>query len=316
MNLRALGSAPFHMKVKFHAFPGMDLLHGKEPGIVSGDGVYEETWITPYKWRREVTLGNYHAVETHNDRTRKMQASSDYEPSRVLMLLDALLNPISRDALSPELQQPRIHWKMDRPSVQGHPLVRVSNSYNVSNHISGGTTYLFLPKGLLIQSNESNIVTTWEDDAVFGGRVVPGHISIQVGAARDLLTAEVEVGEPGEPDAEAFDLPGDPADPGMTLRPLHWYEVRVRGSERASSSGSNGPEMVARTIMDRHGAMREFEILYAALGPGKPGSDSSEARHWVGGIIEGTQRPAEIDGSPCEIAFQVYSVILPQQQTH
>jgi hypothetical protein len=94
MNLRALNSDPFHMKVKFTALPGLELLQKREkPHIITGDGAYEETWMGPHHWRREVTFGGYHAVEVESPQGRKMQYSSDYEPSRVLMLLDALFSP-------------------------------------------------------------------------------------------------------------------------------------------------------------------------------------------------------------------------------
>src|SRR5271170_6463978 len=83
MNLRVFGAAPFHMKVVFTALPGLELLDKKKkPQIITGDGVYEETWIAPHHWRREVSLGSYHAVEVESQAGRKMQASSDYEPSR------------------------------------------------------------------------------------------------------------------------------------------------------------------------------------------------------------------------------------------
>jgi len=58
MDLRMPGSASFRMKVTFHAFPGVEFLNLKEkPQIVNGDGLYEETWLSPHEWRREVTLG-------------------------------------------------------------------------------------------------------------------------------------------------------------------------------------------------------------------------------------------------------------------
>lgn len=37
MNLRMPGSAPFHMKVVFHALPGIEMT--KKPQIVIGDGI-------------------------------------------------------------------------------------------------------------------------------------------------------------------------------------------------------------------------------------------------------------------------------------
>jgi hypothetical protein len=317
MDIRALGSAPFHMKVKFHAFPGMELLPKEKSEIVSGDGVYKETWISPNQWRRAVTLDNYHAIETHSDRARKMQASSDYEPSRVLMLMEALLNPIRRYLLSSELLEHRIHWKIDRSSVQCHPFVRISNSADVSSHITGGTAYVFLPEGLLLQSNESDSVTTWQGDALFEGNVVPKHISIQAGAVRDQLTAEVEVEEPAKLDSAAFDLPGGAADPGMTLRPLHGNGIRPPELIGGNVSGAAYPDMITRYIIERRGVIREFEIIYAIDPPGNAGSDPKDvARHLADAIRQTKFRPAEIDGSPSEITVGQYWFTLPQQQAH
>src|ERR1035437_6846742 len=58
MNLRGPGATPFHMKVVFDALPGLELLGKKEKAqIMTGEGVYEEAWISPHQWRRAVTLG-------------------------------------------------------------------------------------------------------------------------------------------------------------------------------------------------------------------------------------------------------------------
>lgn len=66
------------MKVTFHAFPGMDFSRPGKSEILIGDGAYEETWLSPRKWRREVTFGSYHALEVRAQGARKFQASSDY----------------------------------------------------------------------------------------------------------------------------------------------------------------------------------------------------------------------------------------------
>jgi hypothetical protein len=307
MNLRTPGSAPFHMKVKFHAFPGVELLPPGKSEIVAGDGLYEETWISPQQWRREVTLGSYHAVETHNDRVRKIQVSSDYEPSRVVMLMEALLSPIARYALSPDLQTHPFHWKTDRFSISGHTFVRIAASADVSSHITRGTAYVFLPSGILLQSNVNDLVTTWQDDVVFAGKVVPRHISIQAGAVRDLLTAELMVENPGTLDPAAFDFPGEPADPGMTLRPLTGYADRPPEAIKTSgfvSEQETYPDMIMHGIVDRRGSLREVEVIYMQAIGGTAATDSPQrltdaARHYK-------FRPAEIDGSPCESTYGIF----------
>ena len=52
MNLRTAGSPPFHMKVVFHALPGLVLDEKESSQTISGDGTYDEIWISPKRWRR------------------------------------------------------------------------------------------------------------------------------------------------------------------------------------------------------------------------------------------------------------------------
>jgi hypothetical protein len=298
MNLRMPGSAPFHMKVAFHAFPGVELI--KKPQILTGDGVYEETWLSPRQWRREVTLGSYHAIEVQSDRVRKMQASSDYEPSRVLMLLEGLLNPIPRNYVSPDLIDIHRGWNLKRGTAGNLEYMRISSTF-----VSGErghtfiTAYLFLANGLLVQSNESGLMTGWQDDIVFAGKVVPKHFAVQ-GAGQNLLTAEVKVEAAGTADPAVFELPGEQAEPGMTLRPLHFFEAK-RIADLGSGFTYLGYAPSAnsfRGVLDRHGVLREVEVTTA--------QDLEELRKVLDGFRHEPYHPAEIDGSPCEFAMKFF----------
>jgi hypothetical protein len=267
MNLRADGAAPFHMKVTFHAFPGIELLKPKEtPEIITGDGIYEETWISTRKWGREVTLGNYHAVEVQSGTSRKMQASSDYEPSRILMLLDALLNPVPRQRLSRDLGGD-LRWKIEKQTAGELSYVLISaTDERMPDHDFNKLAYIFLPGGLLVRSNENNLVISWDHHALFAGRVCPQHLTIQ-GGGRDLLTADITVEAPGQLDPGAFELPGQEADPGTTLRPFHFYEVKGPNgwawcsATEISQTAHPYKFFPFREIIDRHGVIREFEVL-------------------------------------------------------
>jgi hypothetical protein len=295
MDLRMPGSTPFHIKVVFHAFPGLVLDKQESSQIISGDGTYEETWLAPKRWRREVTLGSYHAVEVQSATARKMQASSDYEPSRVLMLLEALLYPVPRDLFTPSLMEGHPRWKIENGAVGGLSYVKISRT---SGPYDDMHAYLFLPKGELVQSIEMGIVTSWQNSVIFGGRVVPRHIGVQ-GGTQDLLTADVTVEPVGTVDAAAFELPGEPAEPGMTLRPIHVYEDSVSIPTTTYSLTSMGDERtfqgIVRQILDRHGVTREVEILYS------PNPDAAAS---LLPLIRGDKfHPAKIDNNPCEIAL-------------
>ena len=144
MNIRARECAPFHMKIVFHAYAGLQI--DAKQKIMTGDGNYEETWLAPHQWRREVGFGSYHAVEVQSGGVRKMQASSDYEPSRVLMLLQGLYNPIPRTYLDPSLNDFPFAWKVRHQTVGGIEFVRISRlEYGTSQEFSGrlAATYSF-----------------------------------------------------------------------------------------------------------------------------------------------------------------------------
>lgn len=160
MNLRVPGAARFHMKVSFHAFPGKQ--PNEHPDILTGDGIYEETWLEPHKWRREVTFSGFHAVETESETGRKLQASSDYEPSRVLMLLNGILDPIPRNFQSREYRhEGATGWQVDRLSKGNVSLVRISLS-SVGERGQSNDVYYFSPKGVLLIRNFVGLATTWE----------------------------------------------------------------------------------------------------------------------------------------------------------
>jgi hypothetical protein len=300
MDLRKPGSTPFHLKAVFHAFPGVVFSKKESDQILSGDGTYEETWLTPTRWRREVTFGSYHAVEVESETGRRMQASSDYEPSRVLMLLESLLYPVPRDLYSPSLAQEHYFWKIEKGAAGGQSYVKVST--NGGDAVRVGDTmlgYLFLPSGELLQSIDRDLVTNWTNPRVFAGRLVPQHIQVQAGT-QDLLTAEVTIEAAGAIGA-GLELPGPPAEPGMTLRPLHTYEVHgwdYSDSFSYAAGPEGGPRGAFRKILDRHGAVREVELIYSP--------DPEGIAPTISHVRTNTIRPPTIDKSPCEIAVTVY----------
>jgi hypothetical protein len=295
MNLRRPGSAAFRMKVVFHALPGLVLDKQPSSQIISGDGVYEETWVAPKRWRREVTLGSYHATEVQSETARKLQASSDYEPSRVLMLLEALLHPIPRNLSSPSLSDKQSKWKLENGAVRDVSFVKISRTSGPSDLQHA---YLFLPKGVLVESVEGGIVTRWQSQIVFAGKVVPRHFGVQ-GGTRDLLTADVTVETAGTVDPAAFELPGEPAEPGMTLHPMHSYDANISLPNRtySISGGLCCFSGIVRQILDRHGAAREVEVIDS------PNPDAAEPLLRL--FRDDRFHPAKIDNSPCEIAVSM-----------
>lgn len=299
MNLRLPGNAPFHLKVRFHAYPGIELLPPGRAQILNGDGDYEETWISPHLWRREVKLGEYHAIEVDSGRARKMMATSDYVPSRVVMLMAALYFPILEELQNREPVLRRT-WKMQKFSDGVTERVRIFTPEAHTNQMEFQDSYTFLPSGVLVRSNEWDVTTTFEDETPFGDRFVPRQIRIQADAERDLLTAEIAIDPPTRTNADFFDLPASPAEPGMSLRPrTGWGIQNARSKHLVQDPGTVGlPELLLRINITRQGMTRDVEIIRIKGA-------------WFGAdqILAAARNrefePARVDGSPCQIWWPI-----------
>jgi len=296
-NLRLPGSAPFHMKVTFHAFPGMDFSKKGKSTIITGDGTYEETWLSPEKWRREVVFTGYHAVEIRADGVRKYEADSDYEPSRVLMMLDALLYPIPTNLISPEYPESHESWKIEHLTAGTIPYVTLTHRDRGMNDDWFYYSYSFLPHGILVRSNYYGLVTSWEKDSIFAGKLVPLHFEVHA-MEQTLLTADIAIEPASQSDGKTFELEGPPATPGMTLRPLQQFEVKpAQFYDPISTFAGPSPRGVVREIIDRKGEARETELIDAP----NPSDDVNEVD------VDRAKRfhPAKIDGDPCEETFWI-----------
>jgi hypothetical protein len=305
-NLRLPGSAPFHLKIKFHAFPGMEMLPPKQAEILTGDGIYEETWLEPHRWRREVTLGSYHAIETESNHVRKMQASEDYIPSRVFMLMTALLNSVSSYNLATYFQDEN-KWYMLKSTSGELSAVKIFAPVRRGPQLSVDTAYIFSSDGILMQSHEWNVVTTWDDDHVFAGKVVPGHILIQADAERNLVTADLSIEPAGTVDPTMLDLSTGRADPGMTLRPFQSWEIKIpqrRESKPIIPSDmtqSQIPDILVRINFTRTGKRRDVEVI--SIPPLLRRDPLVGASSILAAIRDSRYIPATTDGNPCQTAW-------------
>lgn len=300
MNLRLPGSKPFYMRVTFQAYPGMDFSQPGHSPILTGPGVYQETWVSPDQWRREVIFGSYHAVEIRAAGKRTFQASSSYEPSRVMMLLEALLDPIPRSILEPELEAHPPHWKLEHRLTGTIPWVRIG-------------PYDFLPSGILVRS-EANLLTSWDDDQTFADKIVPRHITVQgFGLESPMVAATVTI-SPLQPSGRTIvQVPGEPADPGSTLQPIDYESMDNGGGDAAHlqmppfppDHYPPGVRMEASWVVDKSGMSREPEIT-AIHDEGPPLSQQAKdvvretASQMIDSIRKDRFHPGLIDGKPCQ----------------
>jgi hypothetical protein len=290
--IREPGSPPFHLKVTFHAYPGLDFSKKGKSTIITGDGTYEETWLSPEKWRREVSFTGYHAVEVRGNAVRKYESDSDYEPSRILMMLDALLYPVPTNLISPEYSESQENWKIEHLMAGTMPYVTLTHRDRGMNDNWFYYSYSFLPSGILVRSTYYGLGTSWDKDSVFAGKLVPLHFETQA-MGHTLLTADVTIAAAGEIEPKLFELDGPPATPGLTMRPFHVFEIkRAEFYDPVSTFIGPRPGGVLREIIDRKGQARETEVID---GPA-PGDDEN----FVYANRSKRFYPAKVDGDPCE----------------
>lgn len=333
-NIRLPGAAPFHMKVTFHAYPAYDMsplgraaasrsqspepVRG-HPFILAGDGTYEEDWAAPEEWRREVTFGSYHATEVRANGVRKFAASSDYEPSRLAMLLRALFNPVPRAALEQEADAHPWKWKLEHLMAGSLPFVRISHVevFGQSEFSKSVSSHEFLPAGILVRSSDDGITTSWQDDSAYDGKLVPGRITMEA-LGYVLLDARVTISPLSPPEPDRFDLPGGAASPGSTLlaptlgiqqdaRPVYQY-APVFPPELDARPGSG---VRVQVTIDRRGLPREMEMIETNPLPsatGNPGWLKAEAAIVLKSAQQTRYHPAEIDNDPCEVSRIISAV--------
>lgn len=296
-NIRLPGSAPFHMKVTFHAYPGVDFSRKGKPTIITGDGTFEETWLSINTWRREITFPAYHAVEVRANGVRKYQADSDYEPSRVLMMLDALFYPIPRNLTSSEYPESQWNWKIEHLVAGTMPYVNITHRERGMNDNWFYYLYEFLPNGLLVRSDYLGLVTSWSQNTVYGGKSVPLHLEIEA-MNRKLVIADATITAPDPIDPKLFELANGPATPGRTMRPFHRFEIKV-GELYDPQSLYAGPAAVGvvHFLIDRHGKTSEIEVIDSPSPENyKPYMESLRSKEAY---------PSKVDRDPCEWAVWV-----------
>jgi hypothetical protein len=300
MNLHQPGFQPFHLHVRFHAFAGEELLApGQQSQFITGEGSYDEIWLNPQTWRREVTLADYHAIEIQANGVRKMQASTDYEPSRVLMLLQNLLTPVPNHLVEKGSNTAQ-NWQIDHVAAGNNSVVRLSKVKISNSRLTLKDYWTFLPSGELLSSNSNGLIAVWTGVNTFGSKTVPIRLTLKTDDL-DLLNAVITIEPAGQADTSTWVLPGSPAEPGMTLHIENTSEVHrpdpilksIYPETGAETSGQKQASALAMTgVLDRTGVYREVEALIA--------TDPSRASKILAQVRAAHSKPATLDKSPCE----------------
>jgi len=242
----------------------------------------------------------------------------------VLMLLRALLYPIPRYLLEPELQDKHFRWKTEHLTAGTLPYVRVSYTDDLGRYGPAMRSYEFLPNGILVRAEDYNgLITSWQQDVPFHGKLVPLKFDVQgTGLEQPMISATVDLRSATSSDAGIFQIPGPPAEQGATLRPFDEYDLDQPASTihfeipkgYASSDRSTafpvGVKVYAIAVVDRDGRTREAEmsgvrVFGQPLLSGQTQGISIGAQSVVESLWKDRYHPAMVDGKPCQFVMVV-----------
>jgi hypothetical protein len=147
-------------------------------------------------------------------------------------------------------------------------------------------------------SSVDGVVVEWSEYADFDGKRVPKGLRVECGD-RALLKASIAIEPAGQVDAMSFELPGDAAEAGKTLQRLHETAVKFPGSRTAIPPFSGAsfplPPFIVIGVLDRTGAYREIELIFAP--------DVSNLAKILNSIRTAHVSPPLVGRSPCELAM-------------
>jgi len=205
---RAKGSEAFHLQGSFKG----------DGEFSSYQGSYEETWIAPDRWRRQVTIGDKVFVQTHfNDEyyTHSVDPSMAEVVRKVVDLFCA-------DFPGYAYGTPDTDWNMAEVEFQKIPVTRVAMSHRDNEgNIHYPRAYYFDATGLIRARSH---VFSWPDShpetmaydefAEFAGKQVPRRIDSELDGVH-IFTARIHVLELTQPlPRSSFVLPG--------IKPNNW----------------------------------------------------------------------------------------------
>ena len=284
-DLRLAGAPAFRMKATFHSGDG------------SAKGTYEEIWIAPTKWRREVTLNGTTVVEVRTETAFYRTFAGKYAPRLADDVIDAISFSLPGD------NGGDFHdadWGVTDTKLANLPVLRLSAGYISPQGKPDPLARLYFVEdktAFLRGRYHYSAVTVFNDLQPFGDKVVARKLTIvgnSAGAIEIAITTLEGATNVGE---EVFTLSGvkpvytsDTADERFT-QPIAVYTVKP------SISGWHGQVTCALSI-DEHGHVRDVDV--------KGTADESVIKPIRAALMSWEYEPATINGHPSLGFVQVH----------
>jgi hypothetical protein len=285
-NIRATGSTPFHVKVHFVASGNVEF---------TGEGDYEEIWLAPDKWRREVSFGTYHAVETQETSKHTFQASSDYEPKRLLLFMRMIAPRTMEDPPITTGDTDHFEWKVEPGAnrLVHNPSTALAPLTSIDFNLDGSPSKL-----------SGSAETRWSDYVEFSGKAVARTIGL-TNATGPLLNINVVQLDAVKANTALLTNSAPETDATMTIMPFgRGFAMPPKLTHAQHPQFPIGLDgiglagfVVVDFAVDRRGAAREVEALYASEPTFIPGAVKAVSKYRF--------KPARLNGTPVEVPADV-----------
>ena len=276
-DLRLEGAPAFHMKANFQS----------ENGLAKGD--YEETWISPEKWRREVKLNDTTVLEVRTETAFYRTFPGKYAPRLADDTMDAISFNLPGDNGS-DFHDP--DWGVTETKLANLPLLRLSAGYiNAQGKPDPLARQFFVDEktAFLRGRYHYSAITIFNDLQPFGQKAVARKLTI-IGSSAGKVEITIDMLEPATNVNEAiFTVAGvkpvfttDTEDERFT-QPVAIYTVKP------SVPGWHG-HVTCAVQTDEHGHVRDVDV--------KGTADESVIQSIRAALMTWEYEPAKINGHP------------------
>ena len=275
-DLRLDGALSFHMKASFHSEDG------------SAKGAYEETWVSPKKWRREVKLNDTSVVEVRTETAFYRTFPGKYAPRLADDVIDAASFNLPGDNGNDFHDA---DWNIVDAKLGNLPVLKLSSGYISPQGKPDALAMLYFveDKTAFLRGRYHYLVTVFNDLQPFGEKIVARKLTI-VGSSAGKIEIAIDTLEPvGNMSEAIFRMDGvkplytpEGEDERFT-QPVAVYTVKP------SVPGWHGRVTCALKI-DEHGHVRDVDV--------KGTADESVIKPIRAALMNWEYEPAKINGHP------------------
>jgi hypothetical protein len=275
-SLRLEGSPGFHMKASFSSEDG------------GAKGTYEETWVSPKNWRREVRLNGTVVVEARTEDSFYRTFPEKYAPRLADDVIESLSFGLPGDNGSDFHDA---DWSAVNAKLGNLSALRLSNGYINPQGKPDALTLLYYveaEKGFIRGRQHYSMLTVFNELQTFGGKTVARKLTVIGGDVHkmeitiDTLEANPNVSE------STFSMPG--------VKPLYsdeederFTQAQVIFTVKPSIPGWHG-KVTCGIKIDEHGHVRDVEVNGT--------TDESVIKPIRAALMSWEYEPARINGRP------------------